>query len=108
MENFDPSKPSTGLGDTIAKITNLFRIDKLADAVAKIAGAEGCGCAERRQYLNELFPYENTTRQIRFLSEVNIEGVRYEKGATALVDKSSPLYPRLIILAQNKIIEEVV
>lgn len=108
MDNFDPSKPSTGLGDTIAKFTNLFRIDKLADAVAKLAGAEGCGCAERRAYLNELFPYDSTTRQVRFLQEINIDGQRYEQGTTHLVTKGSPLFPRLIMLAQNGIIEEVV
>ena len=108
MDNFDPLKPSSGLGDTIAKFTNFFKIDKLADAVAKMAGAEGCGCAERRTYLNELFPYETSTRQVRFLMEINIEGQRYEKGTTHLVTKSSPLFPRLILLAQNGIIEEIV
>jgi hypothetical protein len=108
MDNFDPSKPSSGLGDTIAKLTNFFKIDKLADAVAKMAGAEGCGCAERRAYLNELFPYETSTRQIRFLMEINIEGQRYEQGTTHLVTKKSPLFPRLIMLAQNGIIEEIV
>lgn len=107
MDNFDPSKPSTGFGDTIAKFTNFFKIDKIADAVAKMAGAEGCGCAERRKYLNELFPYENSTRQIRFLHEINIEGQRYEQGTTHLVTKESPLFPRLILLAQNGIIEEI-
>ena len=65
MEGFDPKQKSQGLGDTIAKVTNFFGIDKLADAVAKLAGAPGCGCNEHRQMLNELFPYDNKTRKIK-------------------------------------------
>ena len=48
---------SKGLGDTIAKITHATGLDKVADAVAKMAGKEDCGCGRRRQTLNELFPY---------------------------------------------------
>lgn len=107
MDNFDASKPSTGFGDSIAKVTNFFGIDKLADAVAKLAGAEGCGCAERREYLNQLFPYEKSTRQIKFLRDIAIDGTFYSEGNTVLVDKNSPLYPRLILLAQEGTIEEV-
>lgn len=55
-------KRSKGLGDTISKITHSLKIDKVAEAVAKLAGAEGCGCDKRKEYLNELFPYENTKR----------------------------------------------
>lgn len=35
---------SEGLGDTIAKITSATRLDKLAEKIAEIAGAEDCGC----------------------------------------------------------------
>lgn len=107
MNDFDPSKESTGLGDTISKVTNFLGIDKLADAVAKLAGAEGCGCAERRAYLNELFPYDGTTRQVRFLMDTVIDGTSYMKGNTVLVNKDSPLFPRLILLAQEGVLEEV-
>jgi hypothetical protein len=107
MNNFDPSKPSAGFGDSIAKVTNFLGIDKLADAVAKLAGAEGCGCAERREYLNQLFPYDETTRQVRFLQDVIIDGVQYKEGNTVLVKKGTALHPRLIILAQDGILEEV-
>ena len=44
MKEFDPKQESEGLGDTIAKFTNATGLDKLADAVAKLAGAEDCGC----------------------------------------------------------------
>jgi len=44
---------SKGLGDTIAKITESTGIDK---AVKFIAG-EDCGCDQRKEKLNALFPY---------------------------------------------------
>jgi len=44
---------SKGLGDTIAKITEATGIDKLVKFVA----GEDCGCNERKEKLNALFPY---------------------------------------------------
>ena len=44
---------SKGLGDTIAKITEATGIDKLVKFVA----GEDCGCEERKEKLNKLFPY---------------------------------------------------
>lgn len=44
---------SKGLGDTIAKITKATGIDK----VAKFVLGEDCGCDERKEKLNKLFPY---------------------------------------------------
>jgi hypothetical protein len=49
MENFNPKQESTGLGDTIAKITHATGLDKVADKVAKMAGKEDCGCGRRRE-----------------------------------------------------------
>ena len=46
-------KQSKGLGDTIAKITEATGIDKLVKFVA----GEDCGCKERKEKLNKLFPY---------------------------------------------------
>ena len=45
---------STGLGDTIEKITEATGIKK---AVKFIAG-EDCGCTERKNALNKVFPYK--------------------------------------------------
>lgn len=56
-EDFNPEKPSEGLGDTIAKVTNALGIDKVAEKVAHLAGKKDCGCNRRREKLNELFPY---------------------------------------------------
>lgn len=49
---------SQGLGDTIAKITAFFKIDILADKIAKLFGKEDCGCNRRREKLNNLVPYD--------------------------------------------------
>ena len=47
-------RPSQGLGDTIAKVTKATGIEKLV----KFALGEDCGCAERQEKLNKLFPYK--------------------------------------------------
>lgn len=53
------SEESTGLGDTIAKVTHAVGLDKVAESVAKAVGKDDCGCNKRREKLNELFPYKN-------------------------------------------------
>lgn len=45
---------SKGLGDTIEQITKATGIDK---AVKFIAG-DDCGCEERKEKLNKIFPYK--------------------------------------------------
>jgi len=44
---------SKGVGDTIAKITKATGVDKLVHAIV----GDDCGCEQRRQTLNRLFPY---------------------------------------------------
>ena len=51
-------KKSKGLGDTVAKITKATGIKKVVDKVAKATGKD-CGCGERQNTLNRLFPYNN-------------------------------------------------
>ena len=46
-------KKSKGLGDTVAKVTKATGIDK----AVKFIGGEECGCEERKEKLNKLFPY---------------------------------------------------
>ena len=48
--------PSRGLGDTIAKFTTATGIKKVVDTVAKATGKD-CGCGQRRDTLNRVFPY---------------------------------------------------
>ena len=51
-------KKSKGLGDTIEKVTKATGIKKLVEFVA----GEDCGCEERKEKLNKMFPY-NKVRQ---------------------------------------------
>jgi hypothetical protein len=107
MEGFDPKQDSQGLGDTIAKVTNFFGIDKVADAVAKLAGAKGCGCNERRQMLNELFPYDTKVRKFKVLKQFNWGGNNYTEGQIVEVTSQHNLYNGIIALVKDKVIEEL-
>jgi hypothetical protein len=50
---------SEGLGDTIKKITVAAKLDKIAEQIAKKLTQSGdCGCDERQEKLNKLFPYK--------------------------------------------------
>jgi hypothetical protein len=54
MKNIKRQKSkSTGVGDTVEKIFQATGVDKLA----KWALGEDCGCQERKEALNRLFPY---------------------------------------------------
>jgi hypothetical protein len=45
-----------GLGDIVAIITHFFKIDILAEKIAKLRGKKDCGCERRRNTLNKLVP----------------------------------------------------
>ena len=47
---------SKGLGDTIEKITKATGIKKVVEKVSEVTGKD-CGCNERKNTLNRLFPY---------------------------------------------------
>ena len=47
---------SRGLGDDIKKITSATRLDQLAKKIAQILD-EDCGCDDRQDKLNKMFPY---------------------------------------------------
>jgi|TARA_R100000781_G_C4032588_1_gene111122 hypothetical protein len=48
---------SKGLGDSIQKFTKATGIKKVVDKVSKVTGRD-CGCDERRDSLNRVFPYK--------------------------------------------------
>jgi len=50
-------KKSKGLGDSIEKFTKATGIKKVVDTVSK-AVDKNCGCEERKDTLNRLFPYD--------------------------------------------------
>jgi len=109
MDNFDPKEEAKGLGDSIAKVTHFFRLHKVADAVARMAGAEGCGCMERREYLNQLFPYKKTTRQFIVLRDISTrpDVVTYPEGTILDINRDHELFSSVIELQKNKFIVEV-
>jgi len=57
---------SKGLGDTIEKVTTATGIK----AVVKAVAGDDCGCEERKQKLNDLFPYmDKQTKMHMVMSE---------------------------------------
>lgn len=52
-------KKSKGLGDTVEKITKATGIKKVVDAISEATGID-CGCGERKDLLNKIFPYKQT------------------------------------------------
>ncbi len=50
-------KDKKGLGDVVESITKTTRIDKVAKFVANTMGYEDCKCGERKETLNNLFPF---------------------------------------------------
>jgi hypothetical protein len=109
MDNFNPKEEAKGLGDSIAKVTHFFRLDKVADAVARLVGAEGCGCAERREYLNQLFPYKKTVRQFMVLRDIKRETDvnEYLEGTIVDISRAHELFGSVIELVKDKFLVEV-
>ena len=104
--NFNPKEKSKGLGDSVARVTNFLKLDKVADAVAKLVDAEGCGCEERRQYLNELFPY-GKKRKFKVLRDFSMEGLDFHKNNIFEVSNKDVMHSHTINLVQSRFIEEI-
>jgi len=120
MKDFDPKKPSQGLGDSIAKLTHALGIDKLADKVAEALGEEDCGCERRKDSLNKLFPYGEVPVEDYSLTEPTLfevlnrvvikekdSDITYEVGEKILIDLSHKLYPGLRVLLKNKSLKKL-
>jgi hypothetical protein len=56
-----PQQGPRGLGDTIARVTAILRLDRLAHATARLLGRESCECERRREWLNRKVPYGTGT-----------------------------------------------
>ena len=48
---------SKGLGDSIEKFTKATGIKNVVTKVTQAAGVKDCGCGQRRDTLNRIFPY---------------------------------------------------
>ena len=53
------TKKSKGLGDTIEAITEATGIKKVVEVFSEVTGLD-CGCNERKEKLNKIFPYRKT------------------------------------------------
>ena len=109
MKDFDPKKPSKGLGDIIAKVTHALGIDKLADKVAQALGHEDCGCDSRRELLNTLVSYKRKENTMSYLYTTvqditDKAGTIYKAGETIYIDETHPLNSDLeLLLSEGKI-----
>jgi hypothetical protein len=56
-----------GLGDLVAKVTETTGIKKVVDAAFPNGG---CGCAQRQQKLNEMFPF-GTPKDQYYIDKIN-------------------------------------
>jgi len=59
------TRKSAGLGDSIEKLTEVTGIKKAVEMFSEATGID-CGCDERKEKLNNLFPYN---RNINCLNE---------------------------------------
>jgi hypothetical protein len=122
MENFNPKQKSEGLGDTIAKITSATGLDKVAEALAKAAGKEDCGCNRRREALNKFIPYKKPKIQTTPLDEIvgnyevlqdiyctlpEIGNTVLNKGTILTIGKNHPLYDDVKFYYENNIIKKL-
>lgn len=57
MELKDFIKNQRGVGDTVKKVTEATKIDKVVEKTTKSLGIKDCGCKKRQDTLNKLFPY---------------------------------------------------
>jgi hypothetical protein len=52
------NQPSRGLGDSVEKFTKATGIKTVVNKVSQALGVEDCGCDERRDTLNRVFPFK--------------------------------------------------
>jgi hypothetical protein len=55
-----------GLGDLVAKVTEVTGIKAVVEAVA----GKDCGCAQRQAKLNDMFPF-NTPKHQQYIDKMN-------------------------------------
>ena len=85
------TKRSKGLGDSVEKVLKATGIDKVAK---KVLG-DDCGCEERKQKLNKMFPYS------RQMSEDEIK--IYEEVMSRTKDTITKQDQALLVKIYNKV-----
>ena len=94
-----PRKKAEGLGDTIEQITEATGIKKVVKAIF----GDDCGCDERKEMLNKLFPYSKLECLIE--QEYNDLKSIIEKGKISFVPSEQKrllqIYNRVFNLKQE-------
>lgn len=94
-----------GIGDVIARVTEATGIKTVAEAIANLVGAEGCGCKERQEYLNQLFPFEGYKREFIVPKDFQYMDATYPEGEL-VVTREHPLFSSVIHLTEIGLIVE--
>lgn len=55
--NTSANQKDKGFGDTLARIFTATGVKAVVEAVTEATGTD-CGCSQRQETLNELFPYK--------------------------------------------------
>jgi hypothetical protein len=58
MSENNETNTSSGFGDTVAKIAETLKLDKVVHKLSELSGKKDCGCKKRQQKLNDMFPYK--------------------------------------------------
>lgn len=94
-----PRKKAEGLGDTIEQITEATGIKKVVKAIF----GDDCGCDERKEMLNKLFPYSRLECLLE--DEYNDLKTIIEKGKVSFVPTEQKrllqIYNRVFNLKQD-------
>lgn len=58
QEEMKLTEKSKGLGDTLEKITTATGVKRVVEKVSQAVGKD-CGCKQRKDALNRMFPYKD-------------------------------------------------
>jgi hypothetical protein len=72
-----------------------------------LLGAEGCGCEERRELLNHLFPYQTSARHFKVKEQFTFLDKEFFKGQHIKIIKADQIYHNVIQLVQDGKLEEI-
>jgi hypothetical protein len=99
-KDFDPTQPSRGLGDTVAKITHYTGISKLSEVLSKALNIEDCGCSRRQESLNNFISYPPSKKpaeegEYEVLQNIKINSNEYKIEDIINITQDHPLYKML-------------
>jgi len=80
MQKRESKKASKGLGDDIEKITKATGIKKVVEKAAELVGLEDCGCENRKEILNKLFPHKSN---VEWLTDDEYQFLKAAEGRTS-------------------------